>query len=137
MANGVHLICWEASDRFGIGIQIKNLAGIAHKEGEEIVQIDSGYSEEILLPYSLYESLDLNRWRLPSSLSPHGTTVTGQIIHFMESYADVQIPKTGEHYRVIAQTFSGNTRFLIGRGFLRRIRVLLDGVEARTCIWQG
>ena len=136
MANGVHLICWEASDRFGIGIQIKNLAGIAHKEGRRSSKLIP-VTAKILLPYSLYESLDLNRWRLPSSLSPHGTTVTGQIIHFMESYADVQIPKTGEHYRVIAQTFSGNTRFLIGRGFLRRIRVLLDGVEARTCIWQG
>jgi len=137
MANGVHLICWETSDRFGIGIQIKNLAGKNHEEGEEIVQIDTGFSEEILLPYLLYESLDLNRWRLPSSLSPRGTTVTGQIIHFMESYVDVQIPKTDERYRVIAQTFAGNTRFLIGRGFLRRIRVLLDGVETRTCIWQG
>jgi len=104
-----------------------------HSE-EEVVQLDTGYSEEILLPYSLFESLNLRRWRLPSSISPHGTTVTGQVIRFIESHADIVIPKTGERHRVIAQTFEGNTRFLIGRAFLRRLKVLLDGVDQRTCL---
>jgi predicted aspartyl protease len=133
MADGVRLTCWPSHDRLVIGIKIKNLAGQLHSEIEELVQIDTGYSEEFLVPYSLFETLNLRHWRLYRPLSL-GTTVTGQVLQFIKANADVIIPKTGEQYSVIVQTFVGNSRFLIGRGFLRRLKVIFDGPGSQTCL---
>lgn len=134
MANGNRLTCWPTPDRLGLGLQVKNLAGQQHHPTEEFVQLDTGYSEELLIPYSLFEALNLQHWQLPHALAPYGTTVTGQIIHFLEAYTEVMIPQTGERHRVIAQTFVGNTRFLIGRAFIRRFQILLDGPGRQTCL---
>lgn len=134
MADDVRLICWSTPDRLGIGIQIRNLAGQLHPQTEELVQLDTGYSEELLIPEALFGDLDLARWQLPDSVAAQGTTVTGQIIKFSEAPIDVVIPRAGERYRVIVQTFPRNTRFLIGRAFLRRFKVLLDGPESQTCL---
>ncbi len=112
---------------------MRNLSGHLHSETEELVQLDTGYSEEILIPHSLFESLDLRHWRLPQSLAVRGTTVTGHVIQFLEARADVTVSKAGTH-RVIVQTFVGNTRFLIGRAFLRRFKTLLDGPDGQTCL---
>jgi predicted aspartyl protease len=133
MADDVRLICWPTPDRLGIGIQVRNLAGQEHSQTEELIQIDTGYSEELLIPQALFQALNLARWQLPYSVAAQGTTVTGQIIKFDEALVDVIIPKTGEQHRVMAQTFAGNIRFLIGRAFLRRFKVLLGGPGSQTC----
>ena len=133
MADDVRLICWPTPDRLGIGIQVRNLAGQEHHQTEELIQIDTGYSEELLIPQVLFEALNLARWQLPDSIAAQGTTITGQIIKFDEAPVDVIIPKTGEQHRVTAQTFAGNIRFLIGRAFLRRFKILLDGPGSQTC----
>jgi len=134
MADDVRLDCWPTPHRLAIGIQIRNLSGQLHAGMEELVQLDTGYSEELLIPYSLFESLNLRHWRLPQTVAPQGITITGQVIHFLESRADVILPKTGEQHRVIVQTFAGNPRFLIGRAFLRRFKILLDGPGGQTCL---
>ncbi|MBI3762569.1 MAG: hypothetical protein HY260_12015 [Chloroflexi bacterium] len=134
MADDVRLTCWPTPDRLAIGIQVGSLSGQLHNESEELVQLDTGYSEEILIPHGLFEALNLGHWRLPQVPGPTGTTVTGQVIQFLEAHADVVIPRTGERHRVIVQTFVGNTRFLIGRAFLRRFKVLLDGPGGQTCL---
>jgi hypothetical protein len=134
MANDVRLICWSTPDRLGIGIQVRNLAGQSHYQSEELVQIDTGYSEELLVPEALFEALSLSRWQLPDVIAAQGITVTEQVIQFNEAPVDIIIPKTGEQHRVFAQTFAGNTRFLIGRAFLRRFKVLLDGPGSYTCL---
>jgi predicted aspartyl protease len=112
---------------------VRNLAGQEHHQTEELIQIDTGYSEELLIPQVLFEALNLARWQLPDSIAAQGTTITGQIIKFDEAPVDVIIPKTGEQHRVMAQTFAGNIRFLIGRAFLRRFKVLLGGPGSQTC----
>jgi predicted aspartyl protease len=127
MADSVRLTCWPSPDHLVIGIQIRNLAGKWHSEVEELVPLDTGYSEDILVPYTLFEELNLRHWRLFRPLSPRGTTVTGQVIEFIEARAEVIIPKTGEQHLVIVQTL--NARFLIGRAFLRRFKVILDGLR--------
>jgi hypothetical protein len=134
MADSVQLTCWPSPDRLAIGIQVKNLTGQLHSDFEELVQLDTGYSEELLLPYALFEALSLQHWRLPHTLTPQGTTITGQVINFIEAHADIIVPKTGEQHQVIVQTFVGNTRFLIGRAFLRRFQILLDGPGNQTCL---
>ncbi len=134
MADDVCLICWSTPNRLRIGIQIRNLAGELHHPTEDLIQLDTGYSEELLIPQTLFEALNLARWQLPDSVAAHGTTVTGQSINFNEAPVDVIIPRTGEQHQMIAQTFDQNTRFLIGRAFLRRFKVLLDGPGSQTCL---
>jgi predicted aspartyl protease len=134
MANGVRLICWPTADRFAIGIRVGNLANQWHSKTEDLIQIDTGYSEAVLLPYSVFESLNLLRWRLPQATAPMGTSVTGEVIHFIEAYAQVVVPQSDEQHTVIVQSFLDNRRFLIGRAFLRRFKVLLDGPGEQTCL---
>lgn len=133
MANDVRLICWSTPDRLGFSIQIKNLAGQFHRQEPEFVQIDTGYSEELLVPEILFDTLNLSYWQLPNSIAAQGITVTGQTIHFSEAPVDIVIANAGIQQRVIAQTFPQNTRFLIGRAFLRRFKIILDGPGGQTC----
>jgi predicted aspartyl protease len=125
MADDLRLICWETPDRLAFGIQVSNPVEQVEGDDEILVQLDTGYSGELLMPYDLFTRLALNQWRLPSSVN--ATTVTGETIQLFEAHAQVIIPKIQERQRIIAQTFQGSTRFLIGRAFLRRSRVLLDG----------
>lgn len=134
MANDVRLICWSTTDRLGLGIQVRNLAGQVHRQEAEFVQIDTGYSEALLIPQLLFDSLNLAFWQLPDSVAAQGTTVTGQVIHFREAPVDIVIPNAGIQQRVIAQTFSQNTRFLLGRAFLRHFKLILDGPGGQTCL---
>lgn len=78
MANDVRLICWSTPDRLGLGIQVRNLAGQVHRHEAEFVQIDTGYSEALLIPQPLFDSPNLAFWQLPDSVAAQGTTVTGQ-----------------------------------------------------------
>lgn len=134
MANDVRLICWSTPDRLGLGIQVRNLAGQVHRHEAEFVQIDTGYSEALLIPQPLFDSLNLAFWQLPDSVAAQGTTVTGQVIYFREAPVDIVIPNAGIQQRVIAQTFAQNTRFLLGRAFLRQLKLILDGPGAQTCL---
>ncbi len=134
MADIVRLVCWPSPDRLTIGIQLRNLLGQSHQETEELIQLDTGYSGDILIPFDLFVSLNLHLWSLSHQASSHGSTITGQIIQFVEAEAEIVIPQTGHVYPVIVQTFADNTRFLIGRNFLRHLKVLLDGPGRQTCL---
>jgi hypothetical protein len=79
-------------------------------------------------------NLNLHLWSLPHQISPQGTTVTGEIIQFIEAEAEIVIPQARQQFAVIAQTFAGNGRFLIGRSLLRHLKVLLDGPSSQTCL---
>lgn len=134
MADGIRLTCWSTPDRLGLGIQVCNLEGQPHNFTEEVIQIDTGYSEELLIPEKLFDDLYLERWQIPDLALHYGTTVTGQAIRFIQASVDVIVPQTGTRHRVTAQTFVGNTRFLIGRKLLRHFKVLIDGPGQMTCL---
>ena len=134
MADVIHLTCWPTPDRLALGIRLRSLGGEWHSAAEELVQLDTGYSEALLAPYRLFEVLNLQRRRLPAPSAPIGSIVTGQVLRFMEAWAEVHIPQTGDQHRLIVQTFAGNTHFLIGRAFLRKFKVLLDGPGGQMCL---
>jgi len=134
MASNVRLICWTTPDRLGISLQVQNLTGQVHHPTAELVQIDTGYSEELPVPQALFNALNLAHWQLPDSVAAQGTTVTGQVIQFYEAPVDILIPEAGIQHRVVAQTFVQNTRFLLGRAFLRHFKVMLDGPGGQTCL---
>lgn len=126
--------CWQHPNRYVMGIQLMNLNGELHSDSAEPVQIDTGYSEMLLIPHDLFQALRLKRRRQPAMNITRATTVSGESLDMIEAHALVLISKMGEHHHVVVQTFSGNTRFLIGRAFLRRFKVLLDGPGGQTCL---
>jgi hypothetical protein len=134
MADGVRLVCWPTPDRVAIGIQLRNLLGQSHHETEDLIQLDTGYSGDILIPFDLFVRLKFHLWSLSHQVSSQGSTIIGQIIQFIEAEAEIFVPQTGQSFPVIVQTFADNTRFLIGRNFLRQLKVLLDGPGGQTCL---
>ena len=134
MADLVRLVCWPTPDRLAVNIQVQNLAGQLQAPAAEMVQIDTGYSEYLLIPYLMYQALNLSYWQLPNPGGVQGVTVTGQTIQFRQAPVDILIPEAGTQHRTIAQTFVQNNRFLIGRAFLRNFKVILDGPGGQTCL---
>jgi len=51
-----------------------------HSESEELVQLDTGYDGELLLPYKLYQGLALYQWEYPEEYWAVGKTVSGEMI---------------------------------------------------------
>ena len=127
-------VCWDSEDFFAIGIQIRNFAGIVHSESEELVQLDTGYDGELLLPYKLYQGLTLYQWEYPEEYWPVGKTVSGEIIELILAKGQVLIPRWNVALEVFIETFEGNGEFLPGRSFIRKFKVLLDGPGNKVCL---
>ena len=127
-------ICWDSEDFFAIGIQIGTFAGMIHSENEELVQLDTGYDGELLLPYKLYQDLAFYRWEYPEEYWPVGKTVSGEIIELILAKGQVLIPKWNVALEVFIETFEGNGELLLGRSFIRKFKVLLDGPGNKVCL---
>ena len=127
-------ICWDSEDFFAIGIQIGTFAGMIHSENEELVQLDTGYDGELLLPYKLYQDLAFYRWEYPEEYWPIGKTVSGEIIELILAKGQVLIPKWNVALEVFIETFEGNGELLLGRSFIRKFKVLLDGPGNKVCL---
>jgi len=98
------------------------------------VQLDTGYDGELLLPYKLYQGLTLYQWEYPEEYWPVGKTVSGEIIELILAKGQVLIPRWNVALEVFIETFEGNGEFLLGRSFIRKFKVLLDGPGNKVCL---
>ena len=94
-----------------------------------MVQLDTGYDGELLLPYKLYQGLALYQWEYPEEYWAVGKTVSGEM-----AKGQVLIPKWNVALEVFIETFEGNEEFLLGRSFIRKFKVLLDGPGNKVCL---
>jgi predicted aspartyl protease len=127
-------VCWDSEDLFAIGIQIRTFAGMIYPDNEELIQLDTGYDGELLLPSKLYRSLALYQWEYPEEYWPVGKTVSGEIIELILAKGQVLIPRWNVALEVFIETFEGNEEFLLGRSFIRKFKVLLDGPGNQVCL---
>jgi len=134
MADRSGLTCWDAPDRLVMGVLVKTFDGLMHTEDKDLIQLDTGYSGEVLLPYDLYLQMEFRRWQYPREWWPAGTTASGQRLELIVSRGLVAVPALGQQFEVLVDTFVNNTRFLIGRAFLRRFQILLDGPSRQVCL---
>lgn len=51
MADQAHLICWDITDAFAIGIQLMTPHGRLYTESEQLVDLDTGYDGELVGGY--------------------------------------------------------------------------------------
>jgi len=134
MANTERLTCWSSEDAFVIGVQLRTIDGQFHAETEELVEVDTGYAGDVLVPWNLYIDLELYGWELDEELWSVGISISGEVFPLVLSRGYIVIPRLGQEFLVLIDSFEGNDQFLIGRSFLRRLRMLLDGPEGQTCL---
>lgn len=134
MANEETLICWDSEDIFAIGVRLKTPNGYSLTDTEQLVELDSGYSGELLVPWKMYVDLELYGWEYPEEEWSLGISVSGEYFEMPLSKAVLSIPGLKQDIGVRIDTFEGNEQFLIGRGLMRRYAILLDGPKNRVCI---
>jgi hypothetical protein len=136
MANAETLVCWDSEDRFAIGVRLKTLNGYSLAETEQLVELDSGYTGELLVPWNMYVDLELYVWESPEEEWSLGISVSNEYFEMPSSQALLSIPRLGQELEVSIDTFEGNEQFLIGRAFIRRYKILFDGPGNRVCFVQ-
>ncbi|MBI3761318.1 MAG: hypothetical protein HY260_05575 [Chloroflexi bacterium] len=99
-----------------------------------MINLDTGYDGEVLVPYDLYISSGLKDWEFPQAHWSTGLTASGEPLVMPISRAVLAIPELGLRLSVVVDTFEGNNELLIGRALIRQLRVLLDGPTSKTCI---
>ncbi len=95
MADQKDMICWERASTFSIGVQLKTPGGRVHSPSEELIELDTGYEGEVLVPYDLYVEMELYGWEYPEIFWATGRTVSGEILHMPLSYGYLVIPRWG------------------------------------------
>ncbi|OGO42512.1 MAG: hypothetical protein A2Z04_01665 [Chloroflexi bacterium RBG_16_57_9] len=135
MADAEKLTCWDSEDVFTIGIRLKTLGGQFHVDDEEPVELDTGYGGDLLVPWEMYTALELYGWEYPEEHWSVGISVSGERFEMPLSQGILVIPRLGREFEVLIDTFEGNEQFLIGRGFIRKHRILLDGPGNRVCFF--
>jgi hypothetical protein len=132
MASTAPLGCFTSEDGYAIVIQLKDPAGQPITD-EILVELDTGYSGDLLVPWAVYLEAELFGWELPEAEWKLGVMLSGQWVDMPQSEATLEIPLFNQAYPVRVDTFEANTEFLIGRNFLKQHRILLDGPGHQVC----
>lgn len=139
MADEEEEISWSYRDDLPyLGVRLSTPAGKEYPlVNEEQVLIDTGFSEEILLPKNIYEQLGLNMWEAPESEG--FKLVDGTSIDLIPSKGYLLIPKLrAAPFPVIVHKASNEIQdtneIIIGAKFIKRFKLLLDGPADKTII---
>ena len=132
MASAAPLGCWISEGGYAIQIRLKDPAGQPITD-EILVELDTGYSGDLLVPWDVYLEAELFGWELPEAEWKLGVMLSGQWVDMPQSEATLEIPRLNQAYPVRVDTFEANTEFLIGRNFLKNHRILLDGPGGQVC----
>jgi hypothetical protein len=104
MADPEELICWDSQDIFAIGVRLEAPNGRFHSDTEELVELDTGYGGDVLVPWGMYVDLELYGWEYPEEFE------------MPLSRGILVVPKLGREFDVRIDTFEGNEQLLKGRG---------------------
>jgi hypothetical protein len=126
------VICWTSEAGYAIPIRLKDPLGKPISE-EIFVELDTGYSGDLLVPWEIYLQAELFGWELPEDQWKLGVMLSGAWVDMPQSEATLEIAGLDQPFSVQVDTFEGNTEFLIGRNFLKQHRVLLDGPGHQVC----
>jgi len=129
---------WEYTDKAYIGITINDPDG-KPLDDEQLAEIDTGFSGDIILPFKMFNKYNLNRWETP--LPIFGSTVEKREIPFIVASTKISIPKANLTFDVRISTFEEDRdecgheeceEFLVGIKLLKKLRILLDSEKERV-----
>jgi len=125
-------ISWDYSNCSPyLGIRLTTYDGSEYPSdvnGEKLVLIDTGYDGEICIPLWLYTELGFERWEEPE---PKQYQSRGGDIFMRVAHGCIRIPKySSEPIPVSVEAQEDevtDNEIIIGAGFVKRFRLLLDG----------
>lgn len=117
-----------------LGLMVEGPQKSFPKEGEAQIRIDTGYDGFLLLSEEDYKHLGLNLAELPRKYWPEGETVMGEVFRLRRALTIVHVPRADMKLQGYVDTFRGNTENLVGLGFIKDLRLLLEGPTQRVCI---
>lgn len=131
-------ISWPYTNLPYLGIRLKAPSGEEYPiANEKLVMIDTGFSEEILLPKDLYEDLAFNMWEEPE---PEEFEIAdGRVREMIVARGYILIPKIGSRsFPVRVHRFlngeEGTNEIIIGVKFIKKFKLLLDGPAVKVRI---
>jgi len=94
--------------------------------------VDTGYDGCLLVPYSVYRQLGLEKFELPKDEWSVGETVSGEILPLISAHCKIKIADT--IFECIIETFEGNNNFLVGLDFLKNFNAEPRGSKQEICL---
>ena len=138
MANKEEEISWPYTDSPYLEIRLRSVSEEEYPLNDgELVMIDTGFSEDILVPISIYKHLMLDKWEEPDE---------GMLILADKS---IMLTRIAKGYILIPKFSSGlfevrvhcaykkeqdTAEIVIGLGFIKKFKLLLDGPSSKLYI---
>lgn len=131
-------ISWPYTDKPYLGIRLKTASGEEYPLiNEEMVMIDTGYTGEIILPKDIYERLSLSMWEEPE---PEEFILgDGSSMYLIAAHGYILITRLRSEpfcvrvHRAYEEE-KDTDEIIIGVGFVKRFKLLLDGPANKVCI---
>lgn len=100
-----------------------------------LTKIDTGYSGQLMVSTEAYREASLNLVEFPEREFGVYRTAAG-LVEVKRARALVEVLGTGFVGELVVETprYLRFERNLLGRGFLRRFRLLLDGEKSQGCL---
>lgn len=131
-----HRNCWDyIEQKARVKLPIFPLEILIDKITERFTfQIDTSFDGYLLIPYSVYKTLDLHKFELPPDLWSYGESISGELMPLRCSKALIKNIEMGFEEIVEIETFEQNEQFLIGLALLKKFQTILLGDKEQVCI---
>ncbi|MCK4847873.1 MAG: hypothetical protein KAT16_02485 [Candidatus Heimdallarchaeota archaeon] len=89
--------------------------------------IDTGYDGNLIVPYYVFNQLDLFRFQYPEEIEAVGEMLSGDKISLTSAEASICIENTEYEFIVLIDTFESCNEVLVGREFINSFILTLNG----------
>ena len=93
--------------------------------------VDTGYDGDIVVPYSIYQELELNQHEYPDDQMGLIETTSGELIVLKSASAIIEFVEIDVSIVVVVDTFPRGSEVIIGRKLLESFRTILDGKDKK------
>jgi predicted aspartyl protease len=131
-------ITWPYTYAPFLGIQLSNPAGKVYPlTGESVEIIDTGFDGDVLLPNAIYNQLEFHKYEYPQPGTAELADGSGMPLRVARGHLTIPKLKLGpfaiEVYTA-GDMAQDSAEILIGTGFVKNFRLLLDGPMGEVSI---
>lgn len=116
-------------------VAIHRLGEPSDEVGVLLTKVDTGYPGHLMVSTEVYREASLNLAEFPEREFGVYRTATG-LVEVKRARALVEVVRAGLVGELVVETprYLRFNRNLLGRGFLKRFRLLLDGKQSQGCL---
>ncbi|MCE7734166.1 MAG: hypothetical protein GPJ54_04750 [Candidatus Heimdallarchaeota archaeon] len=104
------------------------------KEEKLEALVDTGYDGDIVIPFSIYQKLQLSQHEYPDDQMGLIETASGELISLKSASAIIEFVEIEISIVVIVDTFTRGSEIIIGRKLLESFRTILDGSDKKIML---